>query len=60
MELGMVTRMETGQMEMRMGRMEMVDEELRTVQAKMVALGSMQVELEVAGVAIETEARGVV
>ncbi len=49
MEMGMVTRMETRQMEM--GRTEMVHEELRMVQAKMVALGSMQVV--VAGVAGE-------
>ncbi len=57
MEMGMDTRMETGQLEMRMGRMEMVEEELRMVQAKMVEVGSMQVELEVAR---EIEARGVV
>ena len=48
MELEMETRMETGCMEMRMGRLEMVYEKLRRVQAKVVELGSMRVELEVA------------
>ena len=35
-------------MEIRMGRLEMVYEKLRRVQAKVVELGSMRVELEVA------------
>ncbi len=52
MELGMETRMETGQTEMGARRWCM-----RMVQAKMVALGSMQVEVKMAR---EIEARGVV
>ncbi len=61
MELGMVTRMETGQMEMRMGQLEMGHMRMgymEMVQAKMVEPGSMQVELEVGDVAGENEARG--
>ncbi len=51
METGMETRRETGQVEMRMGGVEMMNEELRMVQVKVVELGSMQVELEVPDVA---------